>query len=311
MNDGFDTVTVAVALVNNSDRQYLWALNTLWGKFALPMTKQRRGPAGIEPPEQAAMRAAAEVLGVPVQAGACWPAAKVLEVSGRDQTVKRYAYTVVRVEPHPDYPSEVRTGAPHLWLEAHQALSGEYRPLSQPCLDLLAKLLEEGLVPGRSQLSSTLVVRREHRGRREFLLRWHPRWGYALPSKRRSAREPARAAAERAIALELGLRPGRDVALTRAREPTLTLRDVSASAGVPTFYAHALYEAALTDAARPESGEPLAWASGEEIASCTVRPTHRAVEGGDARPGQVSRTAARILTALGHLPESDPCLYLP
>src|SRR5947209_19893742 len=108
------SVEVAVAAVTNPEGQLLWVSNDRWGSFTLPMSKRRRGPKLLEPPQRAAMRAAAEALGVPVRVGPRWAVLPELHLSERSYAVRRYSYEVFPAEPHPDFAGALAIRQPHL-----------------------------------------------------------------------------------------------------------------------------------------------------------------------------------------------------
>jgi hypothetical protein len=221
-------VETAVALVTNRNKHVLLVLNELWGAFSLPMTRRRRGKLENEPMPRAAVRAAAEALGVPVRPveGQRHRLAAQLQ-SGRQLMVKNYSYDIYHVEPHPDFADQLQIRRPHLWLSPHRVLSGEYEPISESARVIVRAVLEDFEIPARSQHTSVLVVQRKHSERGlQFLLRQNPDWGYALPAKRWQPPESAnpadlpalaQAAAERVARDELGLEPAKDVILTKAR----------------------------------------------------------------------------------------------
>jgi ADP-ribose pyrophosphatase YjhB (NUDIX family) len=288
------SVEVAVALILDADQRLLWTWNQAWGAFAWPMSKRRHG----ESIRQAAERAGAEAFGVPVQAGVGRQPLADLHVSERDHTLKFYRYHVRRVEPHNRYAAAEPIG-PHIWLTAAEALSGDFRPLSPSCLELAGQLLVDGLLPGRSQLTSTLVLSRGPEDDPCFLLRWNESWGYALPTKRRTSGEDILAVARRVATEELGLAPSADLHLAPARPATLTLHDDSASTDVPTFYVHSLFRAELPDRAELRSPAALVWASVADVVKGSTDASQSDPGGGPARPGPVSPTVRRILEALG------------
>jgi 8-oxo-dGTP pyrophosphatase MutT (NUDIX family) len=285
---------VAAALIVDKEQRLLWTWSRSWGSFGWPMTKVRPG----ESHGQAAERAAAEALGVPVRAGKDLDPRADLYVSDRDNAMKLYSFRVYRVEPHPHYPSPSPVGS-HVWLSAADALSGDFRPLSPTCLELTGQLVAEGQWPGRSQLTSTLVVTAGPQDDRRFLLRWNESWGYALPAKRRGEGGDMLAAARRVAADELGLDPSTDLRLAPAHPPTIPIRDESESAGVPTFYVHSLFRAVLAEGARPKSDAPLVWVTVADVVKGATDASRPEPGGGAARPGPVSRTVYRILQALG------------
>ena len=141
---------IAVALILDEQGRMLWTWNRLWCAFALPMTRRRVGEGFVEPADQAAARAGAEALGVPVRVGAHWKAIPALKVSGRDFEVRLYAYDIHRVERTCADASALDIHQPHVWLSAEEALSGDYKPLSQSCLDILTNLAEAGRLPVRA-----------------------------------------------------------------------------------------------------------------------------------------------------------------
>ena len=288
-------VDVVVAMIMGPDLQLLWTWNEKWGAFALPMTKLRKGQGITEEPEHAAARAGAEALGVPVKVGARWTAIPELKVSDRDFATRLYTYDVFRVEAEPRFAPQVRLAQPHLWLSIGDALSGRYQPLSQSSADICQELVTQGRLPERSQYTSTLILAREDAGTRRYLLRWDEDWGFALPTKGRESGQDALEVAKQVAIDELGLTPGRDIKLERARVESYTTHGTSASRGIPTFYLHALFEGTLLGDAAPKSSRPLAWVSMHEIhrgkvdKHITVKPT------GLAAPGEISWTAIEIL----------------
>ena len=98
----FPVIQVAVTIVQRADF-YLVEYNPKWESFSLPMSRQRRvmtaGVAVTETPETAAVRAAAKVLGRPLNA-AQFPRLVPLRSpyarlrSGRDGKTKDYRYSV-------------------------------------------------------------------------------------------------------------------------------------------------------------------------------------------------------------------------
>ena len=214
---------VVVALIMDPDLRLLWTWNANWGTFALPMTKLRKGEAIVEPPEHAAARAGAEALGVPVRANIRWTAIPELKVSDRDYATRLYAYDIFRVEAEPRFAAQVRLAEPHLWLTIGDALSGRYQLLSQSSADICQELVMRGLLPQRSQYTSTLVLARDDAGTRRDPLRWDADWGFTLPTNAREPEEDALEVARRIAVEELWLTPDRDIKLERAgrtRRPT-------------------------------------------------------------------------------------------
>jgi hypothetical protein len=271
------------------------------------MTKIRETKKSRERAEQAAARAAAEVLGVPVKVGEPWSSLPELKVSGRDAVVRRYAYHVYRVETHPDCTAAL--GGPGLlWCDVETVFRESFEPpFSHTSLDILSQLIAEGRLQGRTQLTSVVILRREkgkgEKRRREFLLRWNVDWGFALPTKRRESDKPLDVA-RRIAEEELGLRPGKDVRLSSARILTFTTHGVSSSAEMTTYYVHSLFDASMKTNRAPESPEsdlPLVWATEEQIRDGLVPVDGMTLKAGQAQPGRVSPTAFQILSALDYV----------
>lgn len=138
--------SIAVAYVVDSQNRLLIAWNANWGGFSLPMTKLHlEQPA--ETPEQAAVRAASEVLGVPTRVVPNRAAqfARGLLRSPRDGDIKDYQYHVVPVEPHPDFASLIAS-QPLVWAEIDKLQTGEYQPLSKSIEALLQECVEWGWI---------------------------------------------------------------------------------------------------------------------------------------------------------------------
>jgi hypothetical protein len=287
-------LVVAVGLFLDADQRILWTWNQDWGAFVWPMTKVRPG----ERPRQAVERAVAEVFGTPACAGKAITLPPDLYVSDRDNMLKLYCYHVIRAEPHPRF-AAARPIVPHVWLTPSDALSGDFRPLSAPCLELTGQLMAQGLLPGRSQLTSTLVIHRGPADERCFLLRYNPSWGYALPAKRRGNQDDVLAMAQTVATEELGLTVPADLRLAPARPSTVTLYDDSESANERTFYVHSLFRGVLTAGAAPRSSAPLVWVPIADIVGGKTDAAQAEPEGGRASPGPVSRTVKTILEWLG------------
>lgn len=137
--------SIAVAYVVDTQGRLLLAWNANWGAFTLPMTKlHSEMPA--ETPEQAAVRSASEVLGVPTRVvpGKAAKFARGLQKSPRDGDIKDYQYHVVPVEPHPDFASS--NGGRHavVWATIDKLLAGEYQPMSQSVESILRECVEWG-----------------------------------------------------------------------------------------------------------------------------------------------------------------------
>jgi hypothetical protein len=334
--NGSQEIQVAVAVIRNDDQRLLWTFNRTWGRFCLPMTRCRWGRDGIEAPQRAAARAAAEALGVPVQVGQRLATLARNWVSQRDLTRKDYCYTVYEASWHPDYAGRLDVARPSLWLAAHEALSYTYDPLSAPSLDIVSRLIEQGDLVGRVVSTSVLIVRRPDPagGPELLLLRANPTWGHTLPMKGHpsapaadaaEAARVARATADEVARKELGLNPGPpeaggNVQITPARPPSLTLSTRSSSTGEWTFYRHWLFDAVLVPPTEPVSPDPdqlLAWARRSDISAGMIRPGGaderitpalgrpvRHAEGVAGGPGdspdRVSATVGPILNALGY-----------
>ena len=138
--------SIAVALVLDSERRLLLAWNSHWGSFTLPMTKLHlEQPA--ETPEQAGLRAAAEILGVPVRVvtGRQAKFARGLLLSLRDGEIKDYQYHVVAVEAHPDFAQQV-SQQPLVWANVAALRNGDYQPISKSVESLLQECAEWGWI---------------------------------------------------------------------------------------------------------------------------------------------------------------------
>jgi hypothetical protein len=327
MMDGSERVhvDVGVALVTDRKQRVLLTLSDHWGSFTLPMTRRRRGPRVNEPPTRSALRAATEVMGVPVRlVETRRPAKPVLGrlQSGRQLVDKIYSYSVFHVEPHPDFADKLQIRPPHLWLSPHLVLSGIYEPISESARFILRNVLADFEIPARIQHASVLIFQRNDPERgRQFLLRWSPNWGYALPAKRwespESAKDEDRAAAamtgaQRVAREELGLELGTDATITPAPSPEYTTHGVSLTKGAPAFgeatdYRHSLFDGTLRHADKLRSERPLAWVTEQEVyygwtAGCEG-------EGGapSGHSAKVSRTTLEILSHLGLIAEDiDP-----
>ena len=179
-------VEVVVGLVTNPGRRVLLTFNERWGAFTLPMTRRRRGREGNEPLTRAAFRAAGEALGVPVRLVQDDPRRLAGRLqSARQMVDKHYRYDVFHVEPHPDFDDRLQIRQPHLWLSPHMVLAGAYEPISESARTILRGTLKDFGIPARVQHASVVIVHRDDPERgRQFLVRWDPDWGYALPAKR-------------------------------------------------------------------------------------------------------------------------------
>jgi len=317
---GFPLVEVAVALVTDADQaapqagqgpdelradqRLLWIWNENWGCFALPMTKVRKGQGNVEPPRHAAVRAAAEVLGVPVEVAAPLAVVPEIEVSDREYVVKRYTYHVFRARAHADYgPAAWRLPRRHLWLPAHAALSGLFEPLSKSACDLLGSLVQQGFFRARRQETSVVIITQGEPPERKFLLRWNPRWGYALPAKRKGDEEPL-AAAERVMTDELGVAPGAVKLRPLRPEPVRTcgmaVVKEKPGYGAATDYGNRVFEPEPPFDAPMNSAQPVYWATGEEIRAGIVDDP-QPVEG-TVPPSRISPTVFQLLAELDLVP---------
>jgi hypothetical protein len=318
-------VDVAVALITDLNHHVLLILNKEWGSFTLPMTERRRDLDVNEPPTRAALRAAVEALGVPV---------RVVEVhrgpkpmlgrlsSGRQLADKFYAYSVFHIEPHPDFADQLAIRRPHLWLSPHRVLSGMYQPISESARYILRGVLEEFAIPTRVQHTSVLIIRRNDPERGlQFLVRWGPNWGYALPAKRWESPDSARpedraaaavAGAERVAREELGLEPGADITVSPARTGELTTHGLSPTEGAPAFgeateYIHSPFDTSLLHPEKLQSKRPLAWITEDEIRQGWTEGLQGEAGAPTDHAARVSRTTYEILLHLGLINEAgDP-----
>ena len=137
--------SIAVAYIVDSQGRLLLAWNDKWGAFTLPMTKvDLEVPA--ETPVQAAVRAAAEVLGIPARVVAGKPVqfARGLQKSDRDAEIKDYQYHVVQVEAHPDFASSLDHGV--IWASIEKLQLSEYHPVSHSVDAILRNCVEWGWI---------------------------------------------------------------------------------------------------------------------------------------------------------------------
>lgn len=293
-----DTALVGVALIENADRELLWVWDDVYGCFALPMSRVRVGESALERPDEAAARAAARALGVPVVLGKSVALTPQHFVSGRDQAWRTYRYHVFKAHAHADFTPSI--AGPHLWLPPHRSARSEYRPFSASGRWVVAALTANGLLPGRSQFTAAVLLRRKHLDKWQFLLRLEPGWGYSLPTKRRAADEPYTTAAERVLTAELGLKADA-VPLNPATESVVTERAKSVVEQADTFYCHGVFTADVPADLPVKSDRPLVWADAAAIASGWL--SDRTDTTGQKAPGaDVSPTALRILMELEVIP---------
>ncbi len=304
-SEEFPRLHVAVALIlDDAGQKFLWTWNPRWRAFSLASSKVYpwqgvRGSNMAAAARDAAERAAAEAIGVPVVVTHARSLAPILERSGRDGRIKSYQYEAFRAGPHDRFAGRLDVRQPHVWLSGFEALSGDFRPLAASSVKVIGQLTEAGLVPGRHQLVSSVLLVRGPDDAPEFLMTLNPDWGYSLPAKRRAAGESAADAAARVAAEELGLRPDATFTLRPASGAPVAYHDHSDSAAVPTYYVHAPFTATLHDGAKLSSKEPLAWITlADIVAGSAAAP--RTPAGDAGRPGDVSRTARRVLEALGY-----------
>jgi hypothetical protein len=260
---------VVVSLLTDKEGRVLLPWSDGWGGFALPMTKRRRGQGIIEPERQAALRAAAEAMGVPCRIGDRLTMLLEQLVSERDHQTKRYTYRIYRAQTHPPDANRARILPPAIWLTPNEAFSGEYEPITQSSLDILSHVVYRGHLPGRVQFTSALVVRRRTPSHSEFLLRYNRDWGYALPTKARKPEDDPLEMARQIALQELDLRPGAEIMLSQPHLPTFNTYDMSESAGEQTYYHHSLF---WGEVQVPLGGsQPLVWAAAAEIQAGRLR----------------------------------------
>jgi hypothetical protein len=143
----FPLVEVAVVLVERADL-FLAEYNPRWEAFTLPMSRlRRRAAAGAESAQDAAVRAAAKVLGRPL-APSQFPQPVPLDVpphtylrSGRDQQTKRYTYRVFALHVTEVSPRHA-LGWHTLWMKREAFLT--HRPVS-PTAEYVMQHVPENL----------------------------------------------------------------------------------------------------------------------------------------------------------------------
>lgn len=136
------SVRVVVGLIVHPEKGVLLKWNPKWGAFTFPLTK----PNVSIPKEDdmdAAVRAGAEALGVPVRVVEGETPRKTRELlrSERDSVVKNYIYTVVPIEAHPDFANKPLP-AGSLWFNPEKLAAKEYAPISETVYALLEELNE-------------------------------------------------------------------------------------------------------------------------------------------------------------------------
>jgi 8-oxo-dGTP pyrophosphatase MutT (NUDIX family) len=302
----FPDAEVAVAVIMDKQRQIFWTWSDSWGAFTLPMTKIRGSEELTEPPKHAAARAAAEALGVPVEVGEAWGTLPMTRVSDRNWSVKHYTYHVFPAEAHAEFAAQPCFRRPHIWLPAHVAMSGLFRPLSHSARDILRLLMQRGLIPGRRQETCILVVKKECDGKPKFLLRWNRDWGYFLPAKRKNPTDDPVALARRILSDELGLGADSGVTLQPGRIPILLTFGISKTQGAPrlgtpTDYHNWIFEAQIPNPFPFKSAEPLVWATEEEILSGVIS-TDAATDTSTGAPSKkISPTVFQVLSELNEI----------
>ena len=129
---------IAVALVISDSRRLLLSWNEPWQGSVLPMSKLHAGPPA-ESPEQAAVRAAAQALHLPVRVLPGHRSQTTLAATiARDGEIKDYVFTIVLIEAHPDFRDSLPDSHRVIWMPVEKLIAGEYQPLTtsvKPILD--------------------------------------------------------------------------------------------------------------------------------------------------------------------------------
>jgi hypothetical protein len=135
-------LNIAVALIKMGRDKVALTWNDKWGAFVFPMTKIAAGPAA-ESAEDAALRAAAEVLQLPVRvvAGQTSRKMRTLQLSDSDGQIKDYHFTVVHIEVHPDFAAASISDRPVIFAPIDQLQAGEYQPISPSVKPILDELM--------------------------------------------------------------------------------------------------------------------------------------------------------------------------
>lgn len=138
--------SISVAYDVDSEGRQPLSWNDNWGALTLPLTKLNVGLPS-ETPEQAGVRAAAEVLGVPTRVvlGKAAKVAHGLEKSPRDGDSKGCQYKVVPVEVHPEFASHL-VRQPLVWAAIGKCPIGECQAVSNFVEALLQECVEWGWV---------------------------------------------------------------------------------------------------------------------------------------------------------------------
>jgi len=181
------------------------------------------------------------------------------------------------------------------------AVSGLLEPLSHSARDILRELIRHGLIPGRKQETSILIFTRDQAGKHEFLLRWNPRWGYALPAKRKESTEDALAITQGVAREELGLDPSTDLTLSPAKVPQLQTSGITRTKdkpgyGAPTDYEHWIFDSTLHNPGKLQSAEPLAWVTEDEIHAGVTADEQTIPGSPPAKPHKISPTVFQVLS---------------
>jgi hypothetical protein len=296
--------SVSYAIIRDPEGDLLWVLDGR-GIFTLPKVLLNAGATESER-RFAALRAGSAALGVPVLADHHVKLPPEYRAACRDIPPGRFGFDAYRVTPHPDFAQAVAVRQPHVWLPPHRSLRRGYEPFSNSARCVVAALAERGFLPGRSQYTGVIVLSRTGNGRKQFLLRHEPDWGYGLPTKRRRRGETYAAAAERVARDELGLDPA-GLALRPASETVVTDREVSRSEQALTFYCHGVFETELPPGGQLHSANPLVWVDAATVLGGQVRGQHD-TDGRRAADAAVSPTAVHILQELDRVPFVDPGL---
>jgi hypothetical protein len=315
--------SVGVALITDPSQHVLLIFDERWGSFTLPMSRRRAHAHSDEPATRAAIRAAVAAVGVPVrlvQAGGRLRRVLGKLESQRELVDKLYTYTVCHIEPHPDFAGRLQVRRPHVWLSPHLALSGTYEPISETARFILRSVLEHLGISARIQHTSALIIECESPERgRQFLMRWNPDWGYALPAKRwqpghgagvEGLEAMAVSAAEQVAREELGLDPGTDVTLSPAPLPRLTTHGVSATKAAPAYgaatdYVHHVFQPELGRPQKLRSKRPLAWVTQEEIHGRWSAGSDSGPSSASPRGGRISQTGYELLVGEGRIAAVD------
>ena len=167
--------------------------------------------------------------------------------------------------------------------------------------------MKQGHLRRRKQETCILVLARDQDEKREFLLRWNPNWGYALPAKRKAPEEDALAVAGRVASEELGLDPNTDLTLEPATTPKVQTFGTSPTKEkpgyrAPTDYENWVFDATLHNPDQLQSAEPLVWVSEEEIQAGVTAVERSDPESPTLPQGKISPTVFQILSALDRIP---------